>query len=77
MFQVFFCLVSKSILNEYLHSSRGDVSSFARNNFIFCGVFTFVFRVSKSGGVFGLGVSGKSSRFGNIIKIIEIYLLYG
>ena len=51
-----------SVFTAYLHSNRGEVSSFARKNLMFCGISTVVFLVSNSGGVFQLGVSG-SARF--------------
>ena len=64
----FFCLVIGSAITAYLNSSRGDVSSFARKKFIFCGVFTVVFRLTSLGGVFRRSVSGKAKsclrRFG-------------
>ena len=43
-----------SVFTAYLHSSRGDVSSFARKNFIFLGISTVVFRVNNSGVSFDL-----------------------
>ena len=51
-----------SVLTTYLHSNRGEASSFARYNFIFYDISTVVFRVSNSGGVFLLRVSD-SARF--------------
>ena len=67
-----------SVFTAYLHSSRGDVSFSARKNFIFLGISTVVFRVSYSGGVFRLNVSGNARffpavqticKFGNFIRI--------
>ena len=67
-----------SVFTSYLHSNRGDVSSFAGYNLIFFGISTVVFRVSNSGGVFRLNVSGKARffptvqticKFGNFIRI--------
>ena len=45
---MFFCAVSEYVFIAYLHSNRGDNSSFAIKNFIFCGISTVVFRVSNS-----------------------------
>ena len=54
--------------------------------YIFCGISTVVFRVTSSGGVFLLNVSGSARFFplsklyvilGNSKKLIEIYKLYG
>ena len=56
--KVFICLVSESVFYVYFHC--GDLSSFARKNFIFCGVAKVVFRVTSSAGVFRLSVSGKA-----------------
>ena len=50
-------------MSAYLHSNRGDVSSFARYNLTFFGISTVVFRVSTSGGVFLLNVSGNARFF--------------
>ena len=67
-----------SVFTAYLHSSRGDVSSFARQNLMFCGISTVVFRVSNSSGVFRINVSGNARffpavqsicKFGNFIRI--------
>ena len=55
-----------SIFTAYLHCNLGDVSSFARKNFIFS---TVVFRVNNSGGVFLLGVSS-SARFFPAVQTI-------
>ena len=57
----------------YLHSSLGDVSSFARKNLIFCGISTVitVFLVINSSGVFLLSVSG-SARFS---LLSELYVI--
>ena len=52
------CALSKSVFTGYLHSYRGDVLSFARKNYIFCGISTVAFPVINSGGVFRLSVSG-------------------
>ena len=58
-----------SVFTAYLHSSRGDVPSFARKNFIFGGFSNFIFagfstvfffRVASSDGVLRLSVSGKT-----------------
>ena len=48
-----------SVFTAYLRSSCGDVSSFARKNFIFRGVITVVFRVINSCGVFRLSGQAK------------------
>ena len=52
-----------SVFTAYLHFNWGDVSSFARYNLIFFGNSTVVFRVSSSGGVFLLNVSGNARFF--------------
>ena len=49
------------VFTAFLHSSRGDVTSFARKNFRFAGIFTVVSRAINSGGVLPLGVSGSYS----------------
>ena len=41
----FFSALLGSIFTAYSHSGHGDFSSFARNNFIFCGISTVVFLV--------------------------------
>ena len=67
-----------SVFTAYLHYYLGDVSSFAKKNFIFCYISTVVFLVNNSGGVFLLRVLGNARffpavqsiyRFGNFIKI--------
>ena len=55
----FFCVVSGLVLTAYLKSSRGDVLSFARQNFIFCVICT-VFCVISSGGVFRLRLTASN-----------------
>ena len=76
MFKSIFCLVLVSVLTAYFHFNRGDISFFARNNFILCGISTAVFRVSNSSDAFRLNKSGKAKflsavqticRFGNFI----------
>ena len=54
----FFVIVLHQFFTAYLHCNFGDVSFFARKNFIFCGISNFFFRVKTSGGVFLLRVSG-------------------
>ena len=43
--RVLICLVLESVLTGCIDSNRGDVSSFARKNFIFCDVSTVDFLV--------------------------------
>ena len=71
-------VIGLSVITAYLYCNLGDVSSFARKNFIFCGIPTAVFLVNNSGGVFLLRVSGSARffpavqtmcKFGNFIKI--------
>ena len=57
-----------SVFSAYLHSSLGDVSSFARKNLIFCGISTVVFLFINSSDVFLLSVSG-SARFSLLSKL--------
>ena len=45
-----------SVFTAYLESNRGEDSSLARQNFIFCGISNVVFLVNSSGGVFHLRV---------------------
>ena len=62
----------------YIYSNRGDVWSFARENFMFYGITTVVFLLINSGGVFQLSVAGNgrffpavqtNSKFWNFIRI--------
>ena len=79
-------MIGLSVITAYLHCNLGDVSSFARKNFIFCGISTVVFLVNNSGGVFLLRVSG-SARFFLLsklcvsleisLKLVEIDKFYG
>ena len=50
---------SRPVFTAYLHSNRGDISSFVRKNFVFGGISTVIFLVFISGGAFRLSVSGK------------------
>ena len=59
----FFLCITGLVFTAYLHSSRGVVSSFARKTFIFCGVFSVVFCVTNSVGVFRLSVYGNARFF--------------
>ena len=56
-------VLSRSVFTAYLHSNRGDVLSFARQSFNFCGISTVVFVVNISSGVFRLSVSGNARFF--------------
>ena len=71
-------MLSRSVFTAYWHSNCGDVSSFSKEIFIFCGFFTVVFFVINSGVVFRLSVSGNVrffpavqtlSKFGSFLKI--------
>ena len=60
MFKGVFYLHQNTVFTAYSHATRGDVSPFARENFMFCGISSVVFPVITSGGVFRLSVSCKS-----------------
>ena len=86
--KVLTCLVLDSIFTGCIHSNRGDVLSFARKIFTFCGVSTVDFRVQHLVGVFRLRPSGKamsglcllSKLFVGLkvtLKSVEIYFFYG
>ena len=74
-----------SVFTAYLHCNLGEVSSFTRKNFVYCGISTVAILVNNSGGVFLLRVSGGARLFpavqticlGISLKLVEIYKFYG
>ena len=62
-----------SVFTAYLYSNRGDVSFFARQNLIFFGISTVVFRVSSSDGVILLTVSGNARFFPAVQTIWDFH----
>ena len=75
-----------SVFTAYLHFNRGEVSSFARKNLLFCDISTVVLLVNYPSGVFLLRVSGSARFFllsklyrslGSSLISIENHKLYG
>ena len=61
-----------SVFTAYLQCNLGEVSFFARKNFIFCCISIVVFLVNNSGGVFLLKVSGSARFFPAVLTICKI-----
>ena len=64
-----------SVFTAYLPCNLGEVSSFARKNFIFSVISTVVFLIKKSGGVFLLRVSGSRKMSIKNSHSVSLYIM--